>query len=411
MPPAIDAHDRRILRDLAREVADMAALPVMAERRAAWRRHNRLERGRPMILVFPEGAWRELLPDTTLQCTDERLRGWEGALRQTLYTCHHIGDDQVVEPIWIVRRAISHTGWGLEPHYKPSTEHLGAWAFDPVIVTPADLGKLRYPEVRHDEAASAAALIEAQELFGDILDVQLRGIGHISFHLMSQYCRLRGLEQVMWDMVDNPGMLHDAMAFFEAGNRRLVEQYDRLNLFSLNNDGTYHSSGGLGYSDELPRPGYDPAHIRPADLWSSAEAQEMAQISPAMHREFILDYEKRLLAPFGLNGYGCCEDLTDKLADVLAIPHIRRISISPFADVVRCAAQLGRRAICSWKPHPAHLVGTFDPDKVRSYLRHGLDATRDCVTELILKDTHTCENHPKRFTAWTRIARELAWPA
>jgi hypothetical protein len=29
-----------------------------------------------------------------------------------------------------------------------------------------------------------------------------------------------------------------------------------------------------------------------------------------------------------------------------------------------------------------------------------------CVFEMILKDTHTCEHHPERFDAWTRIARE-----
>ena len=83
-------------------------------------------------------------------------------------------------------------------------------------------------------------------------------------------------------------------------------------------------------------------------MWASAEAQEMALVSPAMHREFVLEYEERLLAPFGLNGYGCCEDLTRKLDDVLAIPNIRRISIAPWADVDACAERLGGGCIFSW---------------------------------------------------------------
>lgn len=41
------------------------------------------------------------------------------------------------------------------------------------------------------------------------------------------------------------------------------------------------------------------------------------------------------------------------------------------------------------------------------YIKHTLDAARGCVLEMILKDTHTCEHHPERFTAWTDIAREL----
>jgi hypothetical protein len=187
-----------------------------------------------------------------------------------------------------------------------------------------------------------------------------------------------------------------------------VRQWQDLNLLSLNNDSAYHSSGGVSYTDELPRPDHNPAQVCLCDLWASAEAQEMAGVSPDMHEEFVLQYERRLLEPFGLNGYGCCEDLTLKLDSVLRIPNIRRVSISPFANVDACAQKLDRRAIFSWKPHPSHIVGGFDVDHVRRYIRHTLDVTRDCVIEMILKDTHTCEHRPQRFTEWTRVARELA---
>ena len=65
-------NDRTLLRDLARRVADIAALPVQEQRRARWRRHNRLDATvGPMILIFPEGSWIELLPDVALTCEDE----------------------------------------------------------------------------------------------------------------------------------------------------------------------------------------------------------------------------------------------------------------------------------------------------------------------------------------------------
>jgi hypothetical protein len=211
-------------------------------------------------------------------------------------------------------------------------------------------------------------------------------------------------------MYAEPEMLHDAMAFLEEGHHRLVRQYVEQNLLSLNNDNTYHSSGGNGYTDELPAPGFDPARVRPCDMWASAEAQELAQVSPEQHAEFVLPYEKRLLAPFALTGYGCCEDLTRKLDDVLTIPHIRRISISPWSDVVACAEKLQGTAIFSWKPQPSHLVNEFNADFVRNYLRHTVDACQanGCALEMILKDTHTCESHPERFGQWTQIAREEA---
>ena len=116
-----------------------------------------------------------------------------------------------------------------------------------------------------------------------------------------------------------------------------------------------------------------------------------------------------MLEPFGLTGYGCCEDLTRKLDDVFTLPNIRRISISPFADVGKCVPQLKGDYIFSWKPNPAHLVGVFDEERIRAYIRDAVAVTQEhgCVLEMVLKDTHTCEHHPERFDRWLAIAREV----
>ena len=71
-----------------------------------------------------------------------------------------------------------------------------------------------------------------------------------------------------------------------------------------------------------------------------------------------------------------------------------------------CAEKLQDKYIFSWKPHPAHLVGGFDADFVRDYIRHTLEVAGHGVLEMILKDTHTCDNHPERFDQWTQIAWE-----
>jgi hypothetical protein len=74
-----------------------------------------------------------------------------------------------------------------------------------------------------------------------------------------------------------------------------------------------------------------------------------------------------------------------------------------------CAPKLKSNYIFSWKPHPAHLVGEFDEALIRRYLRHTLELAQqnENVLEIILKDTHTCEQHPQRFDRWTQICREL----
>ena len=408
-PTHISPDDRRILRDLAYQVSDIAALPVQAERRHDWVLHNKLESKKPMILVFPEGSWEELLTETDLICEGDQARSLEWQLRNRVYYHEHFQDDTVIEKEWIVNKVIVNSGWGLESKQIPSPERRGAWIFDPVIHEPSDLKKLRFPEIAYDEQETQSRLNQLQDLFGDVLNVRLKGVAHISYHLMQQYTYLRGLEQTMMDMVLNPTWLRDAMAFLMEGHQHVMAQYVDQNLLSLNNDATYHNSGGNGYTDALPAPGFDPMRVRPEDMWASAEAQELAGVSPKMHVEFSSQYEKQLLAPFGLTGYGCCEDLSRKLADVLTIPHIRRISISPFADVDVCANRMKDKAIFSWKPNPAHLVGHFDEDRLRRYIRHAVEVTQrnGCVMEIVLKDTHTCEHHPERLDRWLAIASEV----
>ncbi len=44
---------------------------------------------------------------------------------------------------------------------------------------------------------------------------------------------------------------------------------------------------------------------------------------------------------------------------------------------------------------------------IHDYIKHTLDASKDCVIKIIFKDTDTWGNKPKRFTEWSRIAGEL----
>ena len=110
----ISRTDRRMLRDLATRVAEVAALPIQAERRRLWTLHNDLKTTQPLLLVFPEGAWEELLPESALGCEEEAARGIERRLRQRLYYHSHLQDDTVIEKSWTVNTVIRSSGWGLE---------------------------------------------------------------------------------------------------------------------------------------------------------------------------------------------------------------------------------------------------------------------------------------------------------
>jgi hypothetical protein len=174
-------------------------------------------------------------------------------------------------------------------------------------------------------------------------------------------------------------------------------------------DGTdYAGSGGTCYTRQLPAPDYA-GKARCKDTWGFAESQEYALVSPRMYYEFGIKYQAPLLERFGLNCYGCCEGLTDKLDLVIKhIPNLRRISISPWTDVRVAAERLQDKYIFSWKPNPACMANPYDPVAIRQNIRSTFEIARGCAIEVILKDTHTCDYQPQRIEEWVRIAQEEA---
>lgn len=169
---------------------------------------------------------------------------------------------------------------------------------------------------------------------------------------MYYYTHLRGLEQMMYDIYDEPELFHALVGILERGYQSIVDQCENQGLFHRNDNGTYQSTGGFGYTSTLLPPDFDPDHVRPCDMWACAEAQEMAQVSPEQTEEFCISAERRLLARFGRNGYGCCEPVQGELPYIKQIHALRRVSVSPFADVDACARELKGDYIFSWKCSP-----------------------------------------------------------
>ena len=109
-----------------------------------------------------------------------------------------------------------------------------------------------------------------------------------------------------------------------------------------------------------------------------------------------------------MTAYGCCEDLTWKIDMLRAILNLRRIAVSPFANVPRCAEQIGKDYVISYRPSPADMVSYgFDPDRIRKTLARDLQACRGCHVDITLKDVETVERDPDRIRQWVAIAREV----
>lgn len=141
-------------------------------------------------------------------------------------------------------------------------------------------------------------------------------------------------------------------------------------------------------------------------MWGLGIAQGFSEVSPAHHEEFLLDYQLPILDGFGLVAYGCCEPYTRKFKMLRKIKNLRRVSVSPWCDVETAAAELEDRFIYSWKPNPSMLAQFFNPDEVRRYIRKTVEICKECILEIILKDTITLEKDPERLKTWIAIAKD-----
>jgi len=134
-------------------------------------------------------------------------------------------------------------------------------------------------------------------------------------------------------------------------------------------------------------------------------------VSPEMLEEFDLVISRPLFERFGMVYYGCCEPLDRKMARVRKIPHLRKVSMSPWVDEELGASEIRGDYVYSRKPNPALLAWPeFRGQEVRDHLQATVDtcARHGCPLELILKDISTVKYEPQRLWHWAEIAMQVA---
>src|ERR1035437_8672716 len=145
--------DREILRKLAAEVAELLTLPIEAEKRELWRRHNRLEHVRPVIYCSPENAWNEIFPPEGLQCEHAVARDWELRLRQFVYYGRSMGDDYTIPQYFDIGHVHEDPFWGLAEQ-RVGGGHNTSYTWISPIKTADDIEKLHLPVLRADFTAT-----------------------------------------------------------------------------------------------------------------------------------------------------------------------------------------------------------------------------------------------------------------
>jgi hypothetical protein len=406
------------IRELARRVKDIAGTEKNQRLIAAYQAINSLNLVPPPVHFFPPyNAIDEHFELRDCRVEDPFLRYHEAQMLQIIRRDEKLGDDQPAMEIMYSGYVQNVSPWmdNIKYHHFTTLDHgreMPKSYFEPCLVDEGDFEKMKPRVLSYNREKTKKNYERLAEAVGGILPVVMGepfngscfGWGE---NLMSEYVVMRGLEQTYYDFYDHPDLIHRAMGFMMESKKAVMQQREEENMLCLNNTGLRIASSSIGYTSELPAPGYDPSHVRKCDLWGHADVQELSEVSPEMLEEFVMPYEAELLNGFGLVCYGCCEPMEHKIAVAERyIKNLRMISFNPFTDYARAAEQCRGKYVCAWKPSSAYMIN-FNEEENRNYLRDNLKLMKGCCVTITLEDTLSYGNDLSRFKRWVEIAREV----
>lgn len=402
------------LHDLARRYAEICAKDIQNERRDLWRKHNSLIRTRVPVICswYRQSNVKSFILADQLVCQDPIYRSYELWLRNMIYH-EAIGDDTIYEP-WLTVRAVHRVPpqcrngaiWGI-PYTRKEIADTQAWRIEPSIMHIDQVSQLVATPHMVDEEETNRRVSCLHDAVGDILEIDVDRSPLYECYGGSDLCEalgyLVGIGNLMVYMYDRPELIHALVNFMQ---KSVIEQYNQAEKsgdWSLTNNFNL----GMPYCQELADPQPNHHHVKMKQLWFFTCAQAFTLVSPSMFEEFMLDYQMPIMGRFGLVSYACCEDVTHKIASLRKIPNLRRIGVTPASNVRSCAEQIGNDFVFSWKPNPAMICCGFDTEYIRKTIREGLEASRGCIVDIILKDISTVQGHAERLKQWTQIVRKV----
>jgi hypothetical protein len=399
--------DRKIVRELAAEYYNIAMSGENLEKARLFRAVNDRKMIRPVVII-DELPWFELNIDHCLDCVCEDFRWLERYFRYRLARHKYFGCDLYLNPVFNVGKHVGFSGIGVDCEEKTlkTDERNGivAHQFADKLKTEEDLDKLHNETVTYDEAGTKRSLEYIADLIGDIMPVKITGQCSISYGIWDTVSYLRGVENLLIDLAERPEFMHKTARKLTDIITDRTRQMEELNLFGVD-DPYIHCTPAL--TDDLERPA-DFDNIKPRNVWGRAAAQIFGSVSKEMHDEFDITYAAEAMKPCGMTYYGCCEPLDTKIDIIKKIGNVRKISITPWADINLAAEVMGREFVVAAKPNPANVGAGFDENVVRKELETIVNAVKKngCSCDIVLKDISTVAGKPEHLIKWAKIAME-----
>jgi hypothetical protein len=396
--------DKSILRELAKAYREISQDPVNQERVRRIRDMHNLKPVRPPVWI-DEIPWHEMDIDRelALRCESEEAQGMERFFRMTLFRWKRFQADMVVEDAYYISKAFSDSGFGLdikeETKATDSKNNIISHHYEDQLDTEEKVDALTLPVVEARPDIDERRRAAAEELLDGILPVKLRGHG-IYFAPWDQIARFRGIENCLLDMVDRPDFVHRLRGKFNDIYLARIDQMEAQGLMDWNIPSLHCTPP---YCDTVPAADFDGVHVRLKDLWFRGMAQLFSSASPAMQDEFDLQYSVPLMEKCAVSYYGCCEPLDKLIPYLKKIPNMRKIGVTPWADLRSSTEQIGGDYVVARKLNPALVSGDFNREAVEKETEETVKACIEnkCPYEMVLKDISTVGHKPQNLIDWT----------
>lgn len=411
----LSSHDKDILRQLGYKIAEISGDPQNQVNAKNWQLLNDKKSVKPMVWIN-EVPWHEMNvnDELTLLCEHPWARNLEDELKKTIYQWNHFRGDMVVNPFISCPLAIHSTDFGIVEDVDivktDEANDIYSRHFKIQIEEPEDIEKIQMPKITHFEKATEYSYRAMREVFDGIIPVKKVGQTHIWYTPWDFLIRWWGVQEAIMDLIVRPDMVHDIYEKMVQAWMTELDQFEALNLLSLDCNNTRVGSGGYGYTSELPGEDFNPDHVLAKNMWGCSNAQIFSTVSPEMHWEFAVEHDLKWLKRFGLTYYGCCEPLDQKIDILRKIPNLRKISVSPWNDSKKIIDAIGSDYVMSRKPNPAIVAwDIFNPEQAEKEIREFMELTdRSMHVELIFKDISTVRRQPQRLWQWAEIASRVA---
>jgi hypothetical protein len=411
---SITPKERGILRELAHKQAEIASLPIMAEREKRWYDLNDGIAAHPLVTMEYHGPASDVYPP--LVCETPLAKALEAQMARQLFKHGFYKDDRWI-PGYVT---VGVPNWMRPFDFTPDTNYvkksdgtrdIGYMFRHAVHDLEADFSEFKPSAMAVDTGLAKAgeAKAQAEDIVGDILPVKLEGTpfglspGHALIRMMST-------ETMFSAMLDYPDLFHRIMRRLTDDALAFMDAMEAGGALVPANGATRIAMDTYCFSRELTGPAAGQP-VTMNDVWCYANVQESVGLSPSQFDEFFFAYIHEFSARCGLVGFGCCEPVHAVWEPCLSrMKNLRKLSISPWCDEAFIGDAIrGKKIVYHRKPFPNFFSNdaVFDEDAFRKHMARSARAARGCPLEVTFRDIYGVCGEPRRLVRAVEITREV----